>query len=231
MKKNHSYEHTGFPPFLQVALNYKAEKLAVPHPNIELDLLVRTTLAMQGTVDAALTPFEAKEAYKKLAQEAVLLIEGCQQILSIRASMLAISEKEAAKKKRERLPRTISFADGVYLIVGDKNPGPNRGLKKLKEFLEAFSGESIFSEETPLPRQEWVEQQVEYWRENRFNNEEVHMLRDKRNDYINRGILEGDIVSAKIVTKSAFLATADPTVKISDKSIKSSDRKRRQTRR
>jgi hypothetical protein len=147
------------------------------------------------TIDPTLEAGVVREIYKNLAHDAVLLIEGCQQILAGRAAKQAILDKEAARKERERLPRTVPFAAGIKQIVGDSNQGQGRGLKKLREFLEAFYGEYVFLEDVSLPCEEWVKQQTEFWRKNLFNADEVNHLRERRNDYISRGILKGEPVS------------------------------------
>jgi len=231
MNKNDSIQTPEIPAFLKVALNFGIKKPTVTYPKIELDLLVKTTLAMRCSVDPTLDQSAAREEYKKIAHEAVLLIEGCQQILSARASMQAILDEKAAKEERERLPRTVSWADGIYAIVGDRNSGPERGGRKLGEFLSAFYGDFLLSEDSLPSCEEWVNTRMEFWRQNRFNEEEVDIFRDKRNDYINRGILNGNPVMPKIVEKSSCLAPSDSTAKMSDAIGKVADKNMDKARR
>ena len=192
MKVNAPEQHVELPPFLKVAFNLGVKRTDVAYPEIDLGLLVKTTLAMQTQpIDPTLEAGAVREIYKNLAHDAVLLIEGCQQILAARAAMQASLDKEAARKERERWPRTVPFAAGIKQIVGDSNPGPERGLKKLKDFLEALYGDYLFSEDDYLPCEEWCEQRIKFWRKNFFNTDEVKDLRERRNDYINREILKG----------------------------------------
>ncbi|MEI7774941.1 MAG: hypothetical protein WCK17_09205 [Verrucomicrobiota bacterium] len=196
MNKNPPEQQAELPPFLKVAFNLGVKRNDVAYPEIDLGLLVTTTLAMQTKpIDPTLEAGAVRDIYEKLAHDAVLLIEGCQKILSARKSMQAILNKQAEESERAQHPRTVSFADGIHQIVGDKNPGPGRGLKKLKDFLEAFRGEYLFSEDAPISCEEWVEQRVVFWRKNFFNADEVNDLRERRNDYISRGILKGEPVS------------------------------------
>jgi hypothetical protein len=226
MNKKQVPEHSEIPSWLKVALDFGIKKRSVLHPKIELDLLVKTTLALRSPIDPHLDASLAREEYKKLAHEAVLIIEGCQQVLSAREAMQAAVDEESARQEREQLPRTVSYADGVFKIVGDRNSGPNRGTKKLQTFLEAFYGENMFREMNTLPKEEWVSGRLTFWRKNQFNEEEVKWYRDKRNDYVVRGILEGDPVTDEIIEESACLASSDRTRRKPDKNRKKPDRRR-----
>jgi hypothetical protein len=226
MNKNDVPQHSEIPSHLKVALNFGTKKRSVLYPKVELDLLVKTTLALRSPIDPHLDASLAREEYKKLAHEAVLIIEGCQQILSAREAMQATLDEESARQEREQLPRTVSYADGVFRIVGDRNPGPSRGTRKFKTFLEAFYGENMFREINMPPKDEWVEGRLLFWRANQFNEEEVKWYRDKRNDYIVRGILEGDPVTDEIIEESACLALSDRKRRMPDKTSKKSDRRR-----
>lgn len=228
MNKDDLPQHLVTPPHIKVLLNFGVKKRHVLYPKIDLELLVKTTLALRSPIDPRLDPSSAREEYKKLAHEAVLIIEGCQQILSAREAMQAISDEEAAREEREQRPRKVKFAEGVFKIVGDSNSGPTRGAKKLKNFLQALYGEFLLREDNSLPCEEWADSYLEFWRNSHFSEEEVKILRDKRNDYIKRGILEGDPVTDKIIEESACLASSDRASQKSDKNGKRPDQRRRE---